>query len=55
MGEIITFPAERVRPSLGSETRRDVQILFFTGVRYERDQGQQDAPPRRHKRRRKRA
>jgi hypothetical protein len=53
MGEIITFPAERVRPKRAADEGQSAQILFFTGIRYERED---EAPPRRRiRRRRKRA
>jgi hypothetical protein len=53
MGEIITFPADRIRPSKAADEGQSVQILFFTGVRYERET--EAPPPRRARRRRKRA
>jgi hypothetical protein len=55
MGEIIPFPAERIRPSRAADQIHRAQILFFTGVRYERpDPSPRDMHPRR-RRKRKRA
>ena len=55
MGEVITFPAERVRPAKRADENRAVEILFFTGVRYERQDETPQRQPSRAKRRRKRA
>ena len=55
MGEVITFPAERVRPAKRADENRAVEILFFTGVRYERQDEAPQRQPSRTKRRRKRA
>jgi len=55
MAEVITFPAERVRRASAPDGSKPAQILFFTGVRYEREEPAPDLRPRRTRRRRKRA
>jgi len=55
MAEVITFPAERVRRASAPDGSKPAQILFFTGVRYERQDEAPQRQPSRAKRRRKRA
>jgi hypothetical protein len=53
MGEIITFPAERVRRATSTDEGHAAQILFFTGVRYEREEPKPQTRARKTRRRRK--
>lgn len=60
MGKVIAFqPRAKAAPMRQSASRRDAEILFFLGVRYERmddarcDQGKAPAPIAGGKRRRR--
>lgn len=53
MALILKFPREARAPSAPAEPRGEgAQILFFTGVRYERAAAAKPKPPRRQRRRR---